>query len=349
MTVGAKLGSWGRAITRGASRKMAAAMAALLAATTLTVVGAPEAAAANRDWLRPDATGNCDWDASMYWVQRCDVYSPAMKRNIPVLVQPAQRGGDAALYLLDGMRADDNQTGWTMYSDAPATYENSNLTLVMPIGGAGSFYTDWVGNASFSSSKPVVYMWETFLTRELPAYLQQHFGVNPHRNSIGGLSMGATAAMTLAAKHPDQFQQVLAFSGYLNTTAPGMGTLLRLALIDTGGFNLSAMYGVLLNPRRFEDDPYWNMEGLRGKDVYISSASGLWGPADASLPLFPHMMGTALEVTSRVSTRWWEAKARAIGLNPTIDYVPVGVHNWWIWTDQLHKTRDRVLDVMNAH
>lgn len=336
---------------RKARRKITSVALAAVTAAGLAVAGSGVAHADNRDWLRPDATGNCDWDPAMYWVQRCDVWSPSMERSIPVLVQPAQRGGDAGFYLLDGMRADDNRTGWTMYANAPQAYENSNLTLVMPVGGAGSFYADWDNHAlvsSGSSGGPLTYKWETFLTSELPGYLQQHFGVNPTRNSIAGLSMGGTSALNLAARHPNQFQQALSWSGYLQTTQPGMQTLLRLALLDSGGFNLNAMYGSILNPRRFENDPYLNMEGLRGKDVYISASTGNWTPADMNLPLNDRIVGWGLEVLSNRTTKAWEKKARGIGLNVTADYIPAGVHNWGIWNDQLWKTRDRVMDHMNA-
>lgn len=330
---------------RGLGTKVAAV--AVAAATALSIA-APPANAGNRDWLRPDATGACDWDGAGYWVQRCDVWSPAMGRSIPVLIQPAGRGGDAGLYLLDGMRADNNWTGWTVFSDAPATYADSNITLVMPVGGAGSFFTDWDAPATLSSSDPVIYKWETFLTAELPGYLQQHFGVNPGRNSIAGLSMGGTAALNLASRHPNQFRQALSFSGYLTTTMPGMQTLLRLALLDSGGFNLNSMYTSVLSPRRFENDPFWNMNGLRGVDVYVSASTGLWTPADTTLPLASRVMGWALETLSRNTTVAWELKARAMGLNPTVDYMPAGVHNWGIWTEQLHRTKGRVLDVMGA-
>lgn len=336
---------------RSAGRKITSVALAAVTAAGLAVAGTGVAHADNRDWLRPDATGTCDWDAAMYWVQRCDVWSPAMGRNIPVLVQPAQRGGDAGFYLLDGMRADDNRTGWTMYANAPQAYENSNLTLIMPVGGAGSFYTDWNNQALISSgstAQGVNYKWETFLTAELPGYLQQNFGVNPGHNSIAGLSMGGTAALNLAARHPGQFQQALSWSGYLHTTAPGMQSLLRIALLDTGGFNLNAMYGSVLNSRRFENDPYLNMEGLRGKDVYVSASTGNWAPADMALPLNDRIVGWGLEVLANMSTHDWENKARGIGLNVTADYVPVGVHNWGIWNDQLWKTRDRVLGNLNA-
>lgn len=336
---------------RKAGRKVTSVALATVTAAGLAVAGSGVAHADNRDWLRPDATGTCDWDPAMYWVQRCDVWSPAMNRTIPVLVQPAQRGGDAGFYLLDGMRADDNQTGWTKFANAPQAYENSNLTLIMPVGGAGSFYTDWDQPALMSSGStggPVNYQWETFLTAELPGYLHEHFGVNPNRNSIAGLSMGGTAALNLAARHPNQFQQALSWSGYLHTTAPGMQTLLRAALLDSGGFNLNAMWGTTFSPRRFENDPYLNMEGLRGADVYISAATGNWTEADMTLPINDRVMGWGLEALSNNSTRDWEAKARSIGLNVTADYAPAGVHNWGIWNDQLWKTRDRVVGFHNA-
>lgn len=314
----------------------------------MATVGAGVASAANRDWLRPDATGTCEWDGAGYWVQRCDVYSPSMQRNIPVLVQPSQRGGDAGFYLLDGMRAEDHQTGWVLFSDAPATYADSNINLIMPIGGAGSFYSDWVAPPALGSADNRLYMWETFLTSELPAYLQTNFGVNPHRNSIAGLSMGGTAALNLASRHPHMFQQALSFSGYLHTTMPGYYTLSRMAMLSAGGFNINSQFGSYFNPERFAQDPFWNMGGLRGKDIYVSAATGLWGPGDVNMSLWNLTVGWMLESAARTSTVMWEMKARAEGLNPTVDYPPSGVHNWPLWTDQLHRTKGRVLDVMGA-
>ncbi|MFP7366679.1 alpha/beta hydrolase family protein [Corynebacterium callunae] len=337
-----------RTAAGAASSKLIALLVAIAAAAALLVVGTGTASAANRDWLRADSTGSCDWDGVGYWVQRCDVWSQAMGRNIAVQVQPAQRGGNAGLYLLDGMRATNYSNAWLVDTNAAALYAPNNITLVMPIGGAGSFYADWNGQASLSSSDPVIYMWETFLTSELPAYLEQNFGVARNNNSIAGLSMGGTAALNLAAKHPDQFRQAMSWSGYLNTTAPGMQTLLRLALLDTGGFNVNAMYGSIVSPRRFENDPFWNMGGLANTDVYISAASGLWGPGDFGVPLDQRLSGSALEAASLISTRLWESKARLQGLNVTADYPATGIHGWGQFNSQLVNTQGRVLNVMNA-
>lgn len=331
-----------------ASRKLVALVVALATAAALMVVGQGTAQAANRDWLRADNSGYCDWDAVGFWVQRCDVWSPAMGRNIPVQIQPAGRGGNAGLYLLDGMRATEYSNAWLVDTNAARLYAPNNITLVMPVGGAGSFYADWNSQASLSSSDPVIYMWETFLTQELPAYLEQNFGVARNNNSIGGLSMGGTAALNLAAKHPDQFRQAMSWSGYLNTTAPGMQTLLRLAMLDTGGFNVNAMYGSIINPRRFENDPFWNMGGLANTDVYISAASGLWSPQDDGVRVDHRLTGSVLEFVAMTSTRIWEAKARLQGLNPTADYPMYGIHGWAQFNSQLERTQGRVLDVTNA-
>ncbi|MDO4909010.1 MAG: alpha/beta hydrolase family protein [Corynebacterium sp.] len=338
-------------MSKNALARTGRAITAVLVAIAMICTGQSVVAHAdvgNRDWLRPDNTGTCEWDASNYWVQRCDVYSPSMGKNITVLIQPAQRGGDAAFYLLDGMRAETDFTGWVNYASAQATYVDSNITLVMPLGGAGSFYTNWDSPASFSTARGTVYKWDTFLSVELPAYLQQNFGVNPTRNAIGGVSMGGTAALSLGARHPQQFHQVLSYSGYAFTTFPGMETLIRLALIDSGGYNLSSMYTSLFNPRRYAEDPFWNMDGLRGSDVYVAASTGIPMGGDFTRPINEIVMGIALEQTAFYTTILWIAKARLSGIPFTMDLMPGGIHNWGIWTEQLNKTKARVLNYFNA-
>lgn len=332
---------------RRVGKKVASAVTAVAVASTLMVAGTGTAAAGPRDYLRPDATGKCTWDSIGYWVQRCDVWSPSMGKNIQVQIQPAKRGGNAALYLLDGMRASNNASGWTMYTNAPREYVNNNITLVMPVGGAGSFYADWVGPVTYQGTGK--YKWETFLTKELPGYLQRNFGVSPTNNSIAGLSMGGTAAMNLAARNPSQFRQVMSWSGYLTMTIPGMQTLLGVALLSVGNFNVNAMYGSFFNPNRYENDPLWNMGGLRGKDIYISAATGVPELGDYTTYTSQDLAtGAVLEVFSRATTVGWEVNARLQGLNPTVSYPAAGVHNWPQWDYQLKNTKARVLNVMNA-
>lgn len=328
-------------------KKLTATAAAVATAGALMVAGTGEATAANRDWLRPDATGTCEWDAVAYWVQRCDVWSQAMGRNITVQIQPAARGGNAALYLLDGARATDTANAWTVDANAPRTYVNDNITLVMPVGGRGSFYTDWVSPIDASGA---TYMWETFLTSELPAYLEANFGVARNNNSIAGLSMGATAAVNLGAAHPDQFRQVLSFSGYLNLSGYVSHLVLEAVLRDTAGLSVNAMYGSALSQKHVEMDPMANISRLSpSQDLYVSAASGIWGPPDMIYSVTDRINGTLLEWVALGTTLQWEGSARAAGLNVTANYPAFGMHNWLQWQYQLDLTHNRVLDVMNAH
>ena len=81
-------------------------------------------------------------------------------------------GGDGAhaLYLLDSMEAGDDFNGWDINTAAFDWYKDSGISVVMPVGGKSSFYSDWYGPAAGNGGTQT-YKWETFLTQELPAYL----------------------------------------------------------------------------------------------------------------------------------------------------------------------------------
>ena len=91
-----------------------------------------------------------------------------MNRNIRVQFQG---GGPHAVYLLDGLRAQDDYNGWDINTAAFEWYYQSGLSTVMPVGGQSSFYTDWY-RPSQGNGQDYTYKWETFLTQELPAYLE---------------------------------------------------------------------------------------------------------------------------------------------------------------------------------
>ena len=60
-----------------------------------------------------------------------------------------QSGGDnsPAVYLLDGLRAQDDYNGWDINTQAFEWYLDSGLSIVMPVGGQSSFYADWYAPA----------------------------------------------------------------------------------------------------------------------------------------------------------------------------------------------------------
>ena len=171
----------------------AAAIAVLLAA----VVGMAPASAFSREGLP---------------IEYLQVPSAAMGRDIKV---EFQGGGRHAVYLLDGLRAQDDFNGWDINTAAFEWYYQSGLSLVLPVGGESSFYADWyqpaVGNGTTQT-----YKWETFLTAELPTWLAENKNVSQNGNAVVGLSMGGAPALIYGAYHPDRFIYAGSLSGFTN-------------------------------------------------------------------------------------------------------------------------------------
>ena len=89
------------AVSRNFTVKVVAALVAVaMVFGGIMLASAKDASAdPNRDRLR----SGCEWDPYNWWVQYCQVFSPAMNRNIPVQIKAATGGGDASLYMLDGL------------------------------------------------------------------------------------------------------------------------------------------------------------------------------------------------------------------------------------------------------
>ena len=168
-------------------RLLAGLLAAILLPGLIAIAGQSATAAA---YSRPGLP-----------VETLMVPSAAMGRDIPVRFQG---GGPRAVYLLDGLRARDDNSGWDIETAAFETFFESGVSVVMPVGGMSSFYTNWQGPA-VGNGTTQNYQWETFLTSELPGYLAANKGISPSGNAVVGLSMSGSAALILAAYHPGNF------------------------------------------------------------------------------------------------------------------------------------------------
>src|SRR5215207_3094438 len=148
--------------------------------------------------------------------------------------------GSKAVYLLDGMRAQDDYSGWDINTQAFEWFYESGVSVVMPVGGQSSFYTDWYSPSSFNK-QPYTYKWETFLTNELPQWLAANKQISTTGNGIVGLSMSGGSALILSAYHPAQFRYAASLSGFLNPSALFMQQAIRVAMLDAGGYNVDNM------------------------------------------------------------------------------------------------------------
>src|SRR3954468_12454927 len=210
------------------------------------------------------------------------VPSASMGRDIKVQFQS---GGpnSPAVYLLDGLRAQDDFSGWDINTPAFEWFYQSGLSVVMPVGGQSSFYSDWDQPAK-GGNGTATYKWETFLTQELPAYLAANKGIAPTGNAVVGLSMSGGAALNLAAHYPSQFIFAGSLSGFLNPSAGLWPTMIGFAMKDAGGYNATDMWGVSSDPAWRRNDPMVNLPPLVANNtaIWVYCGNGRTSDLDAA-------------------------------------------------------------------
>ncbi|WP_067648483.1 alpha/beta hydrolase [Nocardia harenae] len=266
---------------------------------------------------------------------------------------------DRVVYALDGMRAREDLSGWELHTGVPSRLAAANINVVMPIGGQSSFYADWAAPSSMAGLPPATgsagsatgsgglqaldagpgksyrYQWETFLTGALPDALRDRYGFATARNGVIGLSMGATAALGLAAFHPERYSYAAAYSGMLDVNAPGMREAIRLAMVDAGGYNIDSMAPAASELwRRFDPFSFAPLLRDNGTRLWIAAADGRPVPADGAD--FDTLNAIVLENLASANTRSFRARLDALGVsNVTYDFANVGVHTWRNWESEV--------------
>ena len=324
-------------------RRMFVALAAMLTLSGLTAVSVPSAQAFSREGLP---------------VEYLDVYSASMGRSIRVEFQaggapaPTSDSGSStkAVYLLDGLRAQDDYSGWDINTAAFDWFNGSPISVVMPVGGQSSFYTDWYSPSSFNS-QPYTYRWETFLTQELPAWLSANKQVSPTGNGVVGLSMSGGAALTLSAYHPAQFIYAASLSGFLNPSAVFMQQAIRVAMLDAGGYNVDNMWGPPWDPSWKRNDPLRQVSRIvaNGTRLWIYCAPGGATDVDAGADPSQALNADGLEGIAVTSNKDFQAAyIRAGGSNATFEFPAAGNHAWPYWGGQLQALKSDLITTLNG-
>ena len=244
------------------------------------------------------------------------------------------------VWALDGLRARDDESGWTIETNILSQYADRNVNLIMPVGGESSFYSDWQ-----KEDNGTHYMWETFLMRELIPILEKGYRSNGKR-AVTGISMGGTAAMNLAERNPWAFKFVGSFSGYLDTTTMGMPEAITAAQADAGGFTSTNMWGDLYSQDWIDHDPKLGIENLKDMKVYVSAGNGKddYGQIGSVAKGQANMAGVALEVISRMSTQTFVDNAKRVGVEPVVKFRPSGVHSWEYWQFEMTEAWPYIAD-----
>lgn len=310
----------------------------------------------------PPATAAFNPAAFDFWVD-----SPVMGPIKSRILRAADGNTDRVVYVLDGMRAQQDLSGWEINTNVAEVLAGQNINVVMPVGGASSFYADWAAPSSFlgmpagagssdtntgsgaaevldgGPGKSYRYDWETFLTDQLRWALQNRLGFNPSRNGVFGLSMGGSAALILAAYHPDQFSFAGSYSGYLNISAPGMREAIRTAMIDAGGYNVDSM-APPWGQQWLHMDPFVVAPKLVANNtrVWISAGSGIPRSDDLNIPLGVAadrlVRGAPLEALALANTRSFQIRMMSLGArNIVYDFPAAGLHAWTNWQDDVYR------------
>ncbi|GGK66590.1 alpha/beta hydrolase [Nocardia camponoti] len=274
-----------------------------------------------------------------------ELWVPSSMGPIKVQVRWAARGGSSALYLLDGLRAPADHSQWTSDTDAVRQFASDDVTLVFPVGGHSSFYTDWYRPSS-TNNQPITYRWETFLTQELPDFLAG-YGVSRTNNAIVGASMGGGSALVLAAHHRDQFRFAGSFSGFVNPTYPNWNLAMRAAMTDEGNFNVDDMWGPTSDPAWARNDATVQIDRLRGLPVYVMTGNGVPGVADLSNGFGNTVNAMGLESMSVIAADIFRDRAAAAGVPARVDVIN-GTHTWPYWQQALATARPMILAALGV-
>ena len=281
-------------------------------------------------------------------VEQLTVPSSAMGRDVRVEFLAGGEGAHA-LYLLDSMEAGDDFNGWDINTAAFDWFKDSGISVVMPVGGKSSFYSDWYGPAT-GNGETHTYKWETFLTQELPAYLATNKSVASTGNAIVGFSMGGSSALVLAAYHPQQFIYAGSLSGFVNLSAPGQRGQVGIAMMWNGGFNPDAMWGPSGDPAWARNDPTVQAGRLAANGTRLWIYCGNGTPTDPALasPDAPIAGLGFLESFAIDSNRAFaDAYVAAGGNNATFNF-PAGIHSWGYSGQQLQQMKPDIQRVLGA-
>jgi diacylglycerol O-acyltransferase/trehalose O-mycolyltransferase len=308
------------------------AVAAIAAAVLPGVVGLAGESATAGAFSRPGLP-----------VEYLMVPSPSMGRDIKIQFQKGT--GSHAVYLLDGLRAQDDYNGWDINTPAFEWFNDTPLSIIMPVGGQSSFYSDWYSPACGKSGCQT-YKWETFLTSELPQWLASEKGVSTSGNAAVGLSMAGNSAMILAVYHPDQYIYAGSLSAFLNPSEGQWPFLINMAMGDAGGYKANDMWGPTEDPNSAwkRNDPMIQIPALVANNTRLWVYCGNGTPNELGGGDLP---ATFLEgLTIRTNRTFQDNYIAAGGHNAVFNFPEAGTHNWNYWGAQLQQMKPDLISYL---
>ena len=273
------------------------------------------------------------------------VSTAALEQAVDVrILLPADYAGDTraypVLYLFHGTsgRASD----WVNAGDAEMATAELPLIVVMPDcgfnGDGGGWFSDWFNGGAFGQP-----MWETFHIAQLIPWVDANLRTvaSDAGRAVAGLSQGGFGSLSYAARHPDLFTSVAAFSGgcEIDRDPEAIATSTTIIQFTTGvlsGKDANAIFGPRdLYPLNWRaHDPATLVTNLRGKDIHLWTGDGMQGPFDPGPPTAPL---DQIEVVTFSATRLFHGHLDDAHIAHTYTYYGAGTHTWPYWARDLRE------------
>jgi S-formylglutathione hydrolase FrmB len=244
------------------------------------------------------------------------------------------------LYLLHGALAD--YRSWTDAGDAEAITAGAPVIVVMPDGGQGGWYTNWVNRGAGGPPE-----WEHFHIDQLIPWIDDHYRTIAARDGrgIAGLSMGGFGAMSYAGRHPDLFDWAGSFSGAVDIihNLPVVGVIAGEAFAD-GGLPGDQFGDRVLNAANWRAHDPWDLApNLRGMTLEIDTGNGQPGPYDPNRPWFDPVEQQVHEMSVSLHQR-----LLALGIPHIWDDYGPGTHTWPYWQRDLRQALPSILATLQG-
>lgn len=289
------------------------ALTRMIAAAVLAIALWSVGAVSSQPWTPGSPT------ARAAGVEFLMVPSAAMGRDIPVAFQG---GGPHAVVLLDAFNAAPDVSNWVTAGNAMSTLAGRGISVAAPAGGAWSMYTNWERDGSKQ--------WETFLADELPNWLSANKGLAAGGHGIVGVAQGGTAAMTMAAFHPNRYRYAGSMSGFLTPGDTALNGAITAGMAQFGGVNTQAMWGAAQLGRWKWHDPNAHIQLL------VDSNTRLWvfSPTTTTCTDPPAMIGYCAQAVGSNRT-FYAHYGNVGGMNGHFGFPNSGNHDWGTWSGQL--------------
>lgn len=255
--------------------------------------------------------------------------SPAVGTQMARLLLPAgfEPGADATwpvLYLLHGASGD--HSDWTTLTDVADLAAELGLLVVLPDGGADSWYSDW-----WNAGEGGPPMWETFHLTELHQLLERNWQAGEDR-AVAGVSMGGLGAMSYAARNPGMFKAAASFSGLLDPLGSEFQPDRRIWGDKAAQADIWEAH-----------DPVSLAPALEGMALYVSYGNGEVGPLDAA-----DAMPDQTEAWYAGMNEVFVTRLDELGIPVTVDAYGPGRHDWPYFEQGLHEAMPLLLEALEG-